>query len=79
MTTQPDAANLVAARALVADIFERPAAEIPDDLSIQSEPAWDSLNHVRIIMALEEHRGRPLESEVIASLSTLQAIARAVA
>lgn len=58
----PDDDTVQAACCLVADALARPLAEIPPDGSIHTIPAWDSLGHVRVLLALEAAIGRPLPS-----------------
>lgn len=36
------------------EIFDDDAMEVSDETSAKSVPAWDSLAHVRLIIALEE-------------------------
>jgi acyl carrier protein len=67
------------ARSLVARALERPLDAIPPDADIGSVPAWDSLGHVRILLAIEEETGRPLHSETVATLRSVSDVARALA
>jgi acyl carrier protein len=48
------------ARGLLASAMEMDAADIPDDAAIGRLENWDSLAHMRLIMALEQHMGAPL-------------------
>jgi acyl carrier protein len=41
-------------RSIVADTLGLDAADVTPDLCRESEAAWDSLNHLRLITALEE-------------------------
>ena len=67
------------ARAAVADALELPAAEIPDEASIDTFPAWDSLAHIRVITRLEQVLGRSLEPGEIFSITDLASIAALLA
>lgn len=67
------------ARALVAAALERRLDEVPPDGTIASVPGWDSLGHVRIVLALEAARGQPLKAEEIATLHSVAAVAAALA
>jgi len=63
------------ARRLVAEALNRPPAEIPPDGTIHSIPAWDSLGHVRVLMALESAIGGPLPSDTIGTLASIADVA----
>lgn len=39
---------------LMASTFDISVEEIPDDAAINEIPGWDSLNHVRLMLALDE-------------------------
>lgn len=64
-----------AACRLVADALGRPLGDIPPDGSIYTIPAWDSLGHVRVLLALESAIGRLLPSDTIAALASVADIA----
>lgn len=40
---------------VVATTFQIPVASIADDSSNQTIPQWDSLGHMNLVMALEQH------------------------
>lgn len=63
------------ARQLLAEVLDMEPADIPDDMSIRTCDAWDSVAHIRIILAIEERTGRPLSSESIATLSSIDDVA----
>ena len=69
---------LETARRLIADILERPLEAVPLDTSIGNFPAWDSLVHVRILLAIEARTGRMLDSELISSVKSVEDIAAAL-
>ena len=66
------------ARALVARVLDVPGQAVPLDGSVETIPAWDSLGHVRILLAIEGETGRTLDSELIAGLRTIKDVARAL-
>jgi acyl carrier protein len=68
-----------AARNLVAQALTQPPASIADDGSIHTVPAWDSLGHVRVILAIESSIGRPLSSEAIAAIASVADVAAILA
>lgn len=39
---------------IMADVFMIPVESIPDDASPDSVGAWDSVNHMNLVVALEE-------------------------
>lgn len=39
---------------IMADVFMVPVESIPDDASPDSVAAWDSVNHMNLVVALEE-------------------------
>lgn len=39
---------------VLAAILSLPATEITDDLSPDTQPAWDSVTHLSLVMAVEE-------------------------
>ncbi len=67
---------LEAARVLLAVAAQRDAAEIPLDASILNLQSWDSLAHLRLVIALEESLGRELAPDDIVNISTLEDVAR---
>ncbi|WP_378946700.1 acyl carrier protein [Mesorhizobium sp. ANAO-SY3R2] len=71
--------HLDAARALVAGVLELPLEAVPLDGSVDTIPAWDSVTHVRILLAIEAETGHLLDSELIATLSSVSDVARALA
>jgi acyl carrier protein len=62
------------AAVLLAGILERPAETIPHNASIFNFPAWDSLVHVKMMLALEEATGRAVDASSIATLGSLEDI-----
>lgn len=71
--------NLQSARALVAGVLEVPLEAIPLDGDVDTIPEWDSVTHVRILMAIETETGRLLDSDLIATMRSISDVARALA
>jgi acyl carrier protein len=71
-------ADIDGARLLVAEAMERPVGDVPADGSMDTLPGWDSLAHVRIILAIEDRTGRPLDSEIIGELRSVADVADAL-
>lgn len=63
------------ARALIANTLDLPVDEVPTDAAIGGLRGWDSLGHVKIILAVEGALGRPLRAAEIAVLRALPDIA----
>lgn len=61
---------------LLADILERPVGSIPADASIHNFPAWDSLVHVKLMLAIEEATGGPIDPARMTMLADLQSVDR---
>lgn len=64
------------ARALVAAAIERPLDQVPADGTIADVPGWDSLGHMRVILAVEAALGRPIAGDEIVGLASVEAIDR---
>jgi acyl carrier protein len=57
-------------RVLIAEILDMPPAEIAPDMVRASTTEWDSLNHLRLMTALEEEFGVSLTMDQIAAICT---------
>ncbi len=67
-------------RSTVADVLGVAAADLTDDSSVDSIESWDSLNHLNIVMALEEAFGVQLSADDVIemrSIATIRQILRA--
>lgn len=67
------------ARRLLASAMEMNPADIPDDAAIGRLKNWDSLAHMRLILALEEHIGTLLTPDTVVAIGSLSDIAKALA
>jgi len=63
------------ARALISDALDQPLDRIAADGDVASVPGWDSLGHVKILMAMEGALGRMLKPEEIAGIRSVADIA----
>ena len=70
----PAKANQQSAAQLLADILDRPVESIPANASIHNFPAWDSLAHVMLMLALEDASGTPVDPAKIMMLFSLEAV-----
>lgn len=62
----------------VKDVLARewnlPRSEIPDDAALNHHPSWDSLGHIRVMLALQSELEVMLNEETIQSLSSVSRI-----
>ena len=63
------------AKAIVAEATKISPDALPEDASIETLPAWDSIAHIGVILGLEENLGRELSPEMIVSVTSLESIA----
>ena len=61
-----------AAVALVADALGVDRSEVDASTALGTTLQWDSLAHMRLILALEERLGRRLDPESIVAISGIQ-------
>lgn len=61
-------------KTVLADVLRLPVAVIPDDASVETLPAWDSLAHLEIMLALETQLGVRFPAEAMARLTSIGAI-----
>ncbi len=66
---------LLEARAIVAEATRTPIESLPEYVDVLTLPAWDSMAHVSIILAIEEKTGQQLTTEAIIEIQSLQTIA----
>ncbi len=65
----------ITARNLLASATEMNPEDVPDDAAIKRLKNWDSLAHMRLILALEEHIGSQLAPDVVVAIGSLSDIA----
>lgn len=63
------------ARALLAEALAMDARSLPHDARIGVVEQWDSLAHARILLALEERIGKPLDAAEAIAIESLDDIA----
>lgn len=61
-------------RSIVAEVLGIPSNAIDANTSMQTEPKWDSLRHMNLIFALEDHFGFRFGDEEIPTLTSISAI-----
>jgi len=50
--------------------------EVPLDADMSTLPAWDSMNHVALLLEIEAELGRPLRAEELGGIDSVRSIAR---
>jgi acyl carrier protein len=66
--------RLTTAAAIMAEILELPVESVPENASVHNYPAWDSLAHVKLMLALEEITGSPVDPGRIATMADLKSV-----
>ncbi len=64
------------ARILIAEALDQPLEHIAAGGDVATVPGWDSLGHVKILMATEAALGRMLQPDEIAAIRGVADIAR---
>jgi acyl carrier protein len=54
------------------DVFEDPNLELTDDLTREECPEWDSLAHVKLILALQEEYGIQFSFDQVANVKSVR-------
>jgi len=65
-------------RGMASDFFGIPASEISAHSSPETIEAWDSVQHLSLVLALEEKFGLQLSPEEIEKMKTIGEIAKLV-
>jgi citrate synthase len=63
---------------VIADVLGISLAKVSDELSFSSIPEWDSLNHVNLMLALEQQYGTEIDEDRMVELTSVAAIRRFV-
>lgn len=66
------------AAAIIARAFNI-QGEVTPDADMASLPAWDSMNHVALLLEIERELGRPLRPEEVGSIDSVRSISRLLA
>jgi acyl carrier protein len=61
-------------RQVVADALQLPAESITDDLAFNGVPSWDSINHISLMLSLEETFGISIPDDDVVELTSVRAI-----
>jgi acyl carrier protein len=71
MSTQPVNSTV---KAVVSKILHLPMDQITDDSTSNTVDEWDSLGHMKIILALEEEFGLTFDDSQIADMTSISMI-----
>lgn len=71
--------NTTEARKLLAQVLNIAVEDLEHDAAIGVTERWDSLAHMHLIMALEAHLGRPLDTTTMLGIESLSDIAALMA
>ena len=61
-------------REVLGEVFGLAPSDVPEDASIETVEAWDSLHHVELMLELEMRFGVQMTTDVMPTLTSLQAI-----
>jgi acyl carrier protein len=70
---------MTTARRLLAEALAIDEGALPANAGIGAIEQWDSLAHMRILLALEECLGKPLDAEEAIAIGSLNDIAQTLA
>jgi acyl carrier protein len=59
---------------VLAEALQIDVSEVNQEMALGVTERWDSLAHMRLIMALEEQLGRPIETEEMLSVEDIPSI-----
>jgi len=65
-------------RTISTDIFQVPAGQITTESSPKTLEAWDSVQHLNLVLALEQHFGVQFEPEEMDQMKTIGSISELV-
>lgn len=58
-------------RDIMRTLFHQPDLELADDLTAAQVPGWDSLNHVNLVIQVEEEFGIRFTNDEVAQLANV--------
>ncbi len=65
-------------RQVIADLFNIPVGEVTDTSSAETIKNWDSVQHLNLVLALEESFGIQFEPDEIENLQSVDGIVEAI-
>jgi len=66
-------------RQTVAEVFDVDPQQVTAESSPETIEAWDSIGHLNLILSLEQRTGISFDPELAPQLTTVQALADAIA
>lgn len=60
------------------DVFDDPTLELSEDLARGDWAAWDSLAHVKLVLAIEEEYGIKISFDQVANVRTVSDVKRLI-
>ena len=74
-----EAANIeTRVRSVIAQVFSLRPEDVTPDVKLGNPPAWDSMGHMELLVAVENEFGVRFRAHDIANLTNVPAIAAAV-
>jgi acyl carrier protein len=67
--------QIVAAKAFLAEALNVAPEELADDIQVGETQEWDSLGHMRLLLAIEERLGKQLPAAWVVAIRNLEDIA----
>jgi len=61
-------------RQVIAAALQLPVEDVTDDLAFNAVPSWDSVNHIALMLSLEEAFGLSIPDDDLIELTTADAI-----
>lgn len=59
---------------IMAEVFEMPANEFPNEITQENIDNWDSLRHLNLIVELEDTFDKSFEPEEISEMTSIEKI-----
>ena len=66
-------------RKLIAEALSVAPASLPENADIGQTEGWDSIGHIRLILAIEEKLGRQLTPEEVTEVTDFDAVVKLLA
>jgi acyl carrier protein len=73
-----NSSNWETLRRIAGDIFGQPSESLAPASSPESIESWDSVRHLSLVLAIEEHFGVEIEPEEFEKMNSLEAISTLV-
>ena len=77
MSMSPDEIHQVLTE-VFRSLFQKPELVLRDDMTAEDVPGWDSLNHVNLIIQVEEELGVRFRNDEVARLADVGGLKRLI-